>query len=72
MTIPFVSRDEKENSEDKSTDDSENEYSRPMKPEPSPDVVNNVIDDTKVELIDHNWSFLKAILPEHDIETIEH
>ncbi|XP_031836889.1 WD repeat-containing protein l(2)05287 isoform X2 [Nomia melanderi] len=65
-------RDDKENSEDESADESENEFSRPMKPEPSPDVVNNAIDDTKVELIDHNWSFLKAILPEQDIETTEH
>ncbi|XP_033329848.2 WD repeat-containing protein l(2)05287 [Megalopta genalis] len=66
-------RDDKANSEDESTDESENESSRPAKPESSPEIVNNDTDETKVEVIDHNWTFLRAILPdEQDIETIEH
>ncbi|XP_076285922.1 WD repeat-containing protein l(2)05287 [Lasioglossum baleicum] len=66
-------RDDKGNSEDESADESESESARPMKPESSPDVVNNDADETKVEVIDHDWTFLRAILPdEEDIETIEH
>ncbi|XP_076654715.1 WD repeat-containing protein l(2)05287 [Halictus rubicundus] len=66
-------RSDKANSEDESADESENESSRPTKPVSSPDVVNDDADETKVEVIDHNWTFLKSILPdEEDMETIEH
>ncbi|KAG9433300.1 WD repeat-containing protein 75 [Apis mellifera carnica] len=53
-----------------SAEESEGELSRSKKQE-SPRVIEiNDVDETKVQLVDHNWSFLSTILP--DREEIEH
>ncbi|XP_017882412.1 WD repeat-containing protein 75 [Ceratina calcarata] len=50
---------------DESAEESEEEVSRTKKRESPPMVENADIDDeTKVEVVDHNWSFLSTILPD--------
>ncbi|KOX68688.1 WD repeat-containing protein 75 [Melipona quadrifasciata] len=56
---------------DEESEESEEELSRPKSRESPP--VTEIIDDvdeSKVQLVDHDWSFLKTILP--DREEIEH
>lgn len=53
-----------------SAEESEGELSRSKKQESPPIIEINDVDETKVQLVDHNWSFLSTILP--DREEIEH
>ncbi|XP_053988404.1 WD repeat-containing protein 75 [Hylaeus anthracinus] len=61
-------RDDRMNNIGESTDDSDDEFIRPEKSVSSPVVENNIADETKVTVVDRNWSFLATILP--DQETI--
>lgn len=56
--------------DDESAGESEEESPRPTKRESSPVVENDDTDEAKVQLRDHNWSFLSTILPGE--ENIEH
>ncbi|XP_076755512.1 WD repeat-containing protein l(2)05287 [Xylocopa sonorina] len=58
-------RDDTVQSDDESADESE-EVSRPRKRETSPVVEKDDTDETKVQVVDHNWSFLSTILPDQE------
>ena len=47
-------------------DESEEESTRQIKRPSSPVAENNDTDETKIQLVDHNWSFLSTIFPEID------
>ncbi|CAK9809581.1 WD repeat-containing protein 75 [Anthophora plagiata] len=63
-------RDDHIPNNEESGDESEEELSRPRRRETPPVVENDDTDETKVQLVDHNWSFLSTILP--DQEDSEH
>ncbi|XP_076674924.1 WD repeat-containing protein l(2)05287 [Andrena cerasifolii] len=56
-------RDDKMHVDEESAGESEEESPRPTKRESSPVVENDDTDEAKVQLRDHNWSFLSTILP---------
>lgn len=47
-------------------DESEEESMRQIKRPSSPVAENNDADETKIQLVDHNWSFLSTIFPQID------
>ncbi|KAK1133747.1 hypothetical protein K0M31_011542 [Melipona bicolor] len=55
---------------DEESEESEEEPSRPKSRESPPVTEIDDVDESKVQLVDHDWSFLKTILP--DREEIEH
>lgn len=64
----FFSRDDAVEENDESGDESGEEISK--KRESPPVAENNEADESRIQLVDHNWSFLATILP--DREDIAH
>ncbi|XP_076232800.1 WD repeat-containing protein l(2)05287 [Calliopsis andreniformis] len=64
-------RDDKVHNEEESDDESEEEYLRLTKRESSPVVENDDSDEIKVQVCDHNWSFLSKILPDRESMNID-
>ncbi|XP_003394578.1 WD repeat-containing protein 75 [Bombus terrestris] len=51
---------------DEESEESEEELSRPENRESTPVAEIDNVDETKVQLVDHNWSFLRTILPDRE------
>ncbi|KZC09641.1 WD repeat-containing protein 75, partial [Dufourea novaeangliae] len=65
-TADKYDRDDRVNNEEESAEESESESSRPTKPESSGVVENDDTDETNMQLVDQNWTFLSTILPDQD------
>ncbi|XP_017756050.1 PREDICTED: WD repeat-containing protein 75 [Eufriesea mexicana] len=61
-----IDRDDAVQSDEDSAAESEEELLRLEKRESSPVVEIDDVDETKVQLVDHNWSFLATILPDRE------
>lgn len=51
---------------DEESEESEEELSRPENRESPPVAEIDNVDETKVQLVDHDWSFLRTILPNRE------
>ena len=56
---------------DEESEESEEELSRPKRHESPPVTEIDDVDESKVQLVDHDWSFLKTILPDQEVIEIE-
>lgn len=59
-------RDDTSQNDEESAEESEEEISRPRNRESTPVIENDDTDETKVQLVENNWSFLSTILPDRE------